>query len=60
LAVEQKHLDSYGLMDWTSTRRLGSDPAEARARPPTADEDMAFALAMADKQWVTSATLNKK
>ena len=57
---EQKHLGQYGLMDW-NIHADGSGPTSGGTGPATdADEDMTFALAMADKQWVTSATLNKK
>ncbi len=57
---EQKHLGQYGLMDWNISAD-GSGPTSGGTGPATdADEDMTFALAMADKQWVTSATLNKK
>jgi hypothetical protein len=57
---EQQHQGQYGLMDW-NIKADGSGPTTGGSGPATdADEDMAFALAMADKQWVTSATLNKK
>jgi hypothetical protein len=57
---EQKHLGQYGLMDW-NIKADGSGPTTGGSGPATdADEDMAFALLMADQQWVTSATLNKK
>jgi endo-1,4-beta-D-glucanase Y len=57
---EQQHLGQYGLMDW-NIKADGSGPTTGGSGPATdADEDMAFALAMADKQWVTSTTLNKK
>jgi len=57
---EQQHLGQYGLMDW-NIHADGSGPTSGGSGPATdADEDMAFALAMADKQWVTSTTLNKK
>ena len=57
---EQQHLGQYGLMDW-NIKADGSGPADGGSGAATdADEDMTFALLMADKQWVTSATLGKK
>jgi endo-1,4-beta-D-glucanase Y len=45
---EQKHLDMRGLMNW----HINSSGTTAGANSATdADEDMAFALVMADKQW---------
>jgi endo-1,4-beta-D-glucanase Y len=45
---EQKHLDMRGLMNW----HIASNGSTAGANSATdADEDMAFALVMADKQW---------
>jgi len=53
---EQKHLDTRGLMNW----HINSSGTTAGANSATdADEDMAFALVMADKQWggyTTTAT----
>jgi endo-1,4-beta-D-glucanase Y len=50
---EQQWLDTTGLMNWyinAAGTGLGSNPSGAG--PATdADEDMAFALLMADKQW---------
>ncbi len=47
-------------MDW-NIKADGSGPASGGSGPATdADEDMTFALAMADKQWTSSTTLNKK
>jgi len=44
----QKHLDSTGLMNW----RIDSNGQTAGANSATdGDEDMAFALVQADKQW---------
>lgn len=44
----QKHLDSTGLMNW----RVDSNGQTAGANSATdGDEDMAFALVQADKQW---------
>jgi len=52
---EQLWLDDNGLMDWyidaAGTERLGTGAAT------DADEDMAFALVMADRQWGGSGTL---
>jgi Glycosyl hydrolases family 8 len=54
---EQLWLDKNGLMDWyinaAGTVRLGGGGAT------DADEDMAFALLMADKQWGGQGTLAK-
>jgi endo-1,4-beta-D-glucanase Y len=48
---EQQFLDQYGLMDW-NIKADGSGPTSGGLGPATdADEDMAFALLMADKQW---------
>src|SRR5262252_2036955 len=53
---EQKHLDAKGLMNW----HINSSGTTAGMNSATdADEDMAFALVMADKQWggyTTTAT----
>jgi endo-1,4-beta-D-glucanase Y len=45
---EQKHLDTTGLMNW-QINADGTTPGHNSATD--ADEDMAFALVMADKQW---------
>jgi len=45
---EQGHLDSSGLMNWAPN---GTDPNMCNGAATDADEDMAFALVMADKQW---------
>jgi endo-1,4-beta-D-glucanase Y len=54
---EQMYLDDNGLMDWyisaDGTKRLGVGGAT------DADEDMALALLMADKQWGGRGTLDK-
>jgi endoglucanase len=50
---EQQFLDSTGLMNWyikADGSGLGSNPSGSGAATD-ADEDMAFALVMADKQW---------
>jgi endo-1,4-beta-D-glucanase Y len=48
LKYQQKHLDTHGLMNW----HINSDGTTAGANSATdADEDIAFALVMADKQW---------
>ena len=50
---EQKHLNTHGLMNW----HISSGGTTAGANSATdADEDMAFALVMADKQWGGYAT----
>ena len=46
---EQKHLNGNGLMNWSINADGMGAPAWARATD--ADEDMAFALVMADRQW---------
>ena len=57
---EQQHLGQYGLMDW-NIKADGSGPADGGGGPATdADEDMAFALLMADKQWGGQGKLSKK
>ncbi len=54
---EQMYLDGCGLMDWyisaDGTKRLGTGAAL------DADEDMAWALVMASKQWGGKGTLAK-
>jgi endo-1,4-beta-D-glucanase Y len=46
---EQANLDSStGLMNWAPN---GTDPTQCNGPATDADEDMAFALVMADKQW---------
>jgi endo-1,4-beta-D-glucanase Y len=54
---ERLWLDDNGLMDWyinaAGTERLGTGAAT------DADEDMAFALVMADRQWGGSGTLDR-
>jgi endo-1,4-beta-D-glucanase Y len=54
---ERMWLDDNGLMDWyinaAGTERLGTGAAT------DADEDMAFALVMADRQWGGSGTLDR-
>jgi endoglucanase len=50
---EQQFLDATGLMNWyikADGSGLGSNPSGSGAATD-ADEDMAFALVMADKQW---------
>jgi endoglucanase len=54
---EQAHLDSNGLMNWSITSAGMNTPMQAGGATD-ADEDMAWALAMADKQWGSSGTLN--
>ena len=48
---EQLHLDGNGLMNWSIERPTASDGSRGRGAATDADEDMAFALVMADKQW---------
>jgi endo-1,4-beta-D-glucanase Y len=54
---EQLWLDDNGLMDWyidaAGTQRLGTGAAT------DADEDMAFALVMADRQWGGQGSLDR-
>ena len=53
---EQKHLDTHGLMNW----HINSNDTTASGGTNSAtdaDEDMAFALVMADKQWGGYATV---
>ena len=53
---EQSHLDSSGLMNW----EIGPDnqiTSGGNGAATDGDEDMAFALIMADRQWGTSGTL---
>ena len=53
---EQSHLDSSGLMNW----EIGPDnqiTSGGNGAATDGDEDMAFALIMADRQWGTSANL---
>ncbi len=61
---EQLHLDGNGLMNWsidaTGNTTKGSDGTTVGGGAATdADEDMAFALVMADKQWGGMGTLSK-
>jgi hypothetical protein len=57
---EQQHLDSNGLMNW-APNGVPTDPSqpECGGGATDADEDMAFALVMADKQWGGQGTLTK-
>jgi endo-1,4-beta-D-glucanase Y len=57
----QKFLDSRGLMDWAvqASGQRGSSAAGCLGAASDADEDMAFALVMADKQWGGKGTLDK-
>jgi endo-1,4-beta-D-glucanase Y len=57
---EQQYLDERGLMHWY-IKADGSGPASGGNGAATdADEDMAFALIMADKQWGGEAKLLDK
>jgi endo-1,4-beta-D-glucanase Y len=51
---EQLHLDQYGLMNWDIDQNGNSTGTGAAT---DGDEDMAWALLMADKQWGTSQSL---
>jgi endo-1,4-beta-D-glucanase Y len=53
---EQAHLDSNGLMNWMIT---ASDSIAGRGGATDADEDMAWALVMADRQWPGSGYLDQ-
>jgi hypothetical protein len=53
----QLHLDSNGLMNWSITSAGTNTPMEGGGATD-ADEDIAWALAMADKQWGSSGSLN--
>ena len=57
----QKFLDARGLMDWavTAVGAAGSSAAGCLGAASDADEDMAFALVMADKQWGGKGSLDK-
>jgi endo-1,4-beta-D-glucanase Y len=52
---EQQHLDSSGLMNWAPD---GSDPNMCGGGATDADEDMAFALVMASRQWPNQGMLS--
>ena len=52
---EQLHLDANGLMDWEINPE-GTAPS-GRGAASDGDEDMAFALVMADKKWGGKGTL---
>jgi endo-1,4-beta-D-glucanase Y len=54
---EQSHLNDHGLMDW----EIGPDNQVTSGGPGAAtdgDEDMAWALVMADRQWGGSGSLD--
>lgn len=55
---EQQNLDSSGLMNWAPSGPQGGSSGCGGAATD-ADEDMAFALAMADKQWGGQGTLSQ-
>ena len=55
---EQLHLDANGLMNWSITSAGTNTPMEAGGATD-ADEDMAYALIMADKQWGGMGSLSK-
>jgi endo-1,4-beta-D-glucanase Y len=55
LGYYSAHLDQYGLMHWwigNNCQVLGSGCAT------DADEDVAYALLLADKQWCSTGTIN--
>lgn len=53
---EQQHLDPRGLMDWYIN--AAGDQVLGGGAASDADEDMAWALVMADRQWGGSGTLD--
>jgi glycosyl hydrolase family 8 len=60
---EQLHLDANKLMNWSvdatgMTTKDNSGNTVGAGGATDADEDMAFALVMADKQWGSSGALN--
>ena len=55
---EQKHLDTHGLMNW-HINSSGTTASGGTNSATDADEDMAFALVMADKQWGGYTTVAK-
>jgi endo-1,4-beta-D-glucanase Y len=55
---EQLHLDEFGLMNWSISPTGALNP-NGTGGATDADEDMAFALAMADKQWGGQGSLSK-
>ncbi len=54
---EQLHLDTNGLMNWSITSAGANTPMQAGGATD-ADEDIAFALVMADRQWGSGGALN--
>jgi endo-1,4-beta-D-glucanase Y len=55
---EQKHLDTHGLMNWHINSN-GTTASGGLNSATDADEDMAFALLLADKQWGGYTTVAK-
>jgi endo-1,4-beta-D-glucanase Y len=59
---EQTHLDPNGLMNWSidssGNTTMGNGMTLGGGGATDADEDMAWALVMADKQWGSSGTYN--
>lgn len=53
---EQAHLDDKGLMNWAVD---ATGNATGQGAATDADEDMAFALVMADRQWGGQGTIGK-
>ncbi len=56
---EQQNLDGNGLMNWAPEGAADGGGASCTGGATDADEDMAFALAMADRQWGGQGTLAK-
>jgi Glycosyl hydrolases family 8 len=60
---EQAHLDSNGLMNWSvdasGNTTMVNGMTVGQGAATDADEDMAWALVMADKQWGGQGTLSK-
>ncbi|MDP9152233.1 MAG: glycosyl hydrolase family 8, partial [Myxococcota bacterium] len=54
---EQQNLDGNGLMNWAPQGAADGGSASCTGAATDADEDMAFALVMADKQWGGQGTL---
>ena len=60
---EQLHLDSNGLMNWcidaAGNTTMANGQTVGQGAATDADEDMAWALVMADKQWGGQGSLSK-
>jgi endo-1,4-beta-D-glucanase Y len=55
---EQQNLDARGLMNWEINPAGTGPTAQGAGAASDGDEDMAFALVMADKKWGGSGSLN--